>query len=143
MALAIVSERHVPPDRILLGGVRDLDPLEAERVAKSRMQVIPSARLPAASLPKGPLYVHIDVDVLNPELSPGVNFHGEGGLHPSELEEAVLTVIRGERVAALNIANYNPGRDMENRTLHIICDLIRCICANIPEYELHTTADSR
>ena len=128
MALAIVSERHVPEDRIVLAGVRDLDPLEEQRVSASAMTVVSSGKLTPPQIPPGPVYVHLDMDVLSPAVSPGVNFQVEGGLQVSELEDALRVVFAGTRVAALALVNYNPHRDPESRTLHITCDLVRLIC---------------
>jgi arginase len=143
MALAIASERFVPAERILLAGVRDLDPLEAERIAASPMQMIASAQLDAVNLPDRPLYLHIDLDVLNPAISPGANFQGSGGLELRDLEAAVGMVLNTGRVAAVGIANYNPSRDPEGRTLHIVCGLIRQISAGISKPKLRTVGDSR
>ena len=142
MALAIVSKRHVPEDRIVLAGVRDMDPLERQRVAASPMTVVPSGELSTVQLPGGPVYVHLDMDVLNPTISPGVNFHGEGGLQVTELENALRAVFGRTLVTAIALVNYNPDRDTEGRTLHIICGLIRLICKLADDRALHSAAHS-
>jgi arginase len=143
MSLAMVTARHVPEESVVLAGVRDLDPLEKIRVDNSRLTVVPSGRLDRTALPSGPVYVHLDLDVLDPAVSPGVNSQAPGGLSVVEVEEALRQVFGRTDVAALSIANYNPDRDGDSRTLHIICGLIRLICGFVSERGLRNGAHSR
>jgi arginase len=118
MALGIATERFVPEARTMLAGVRDLDPGERERVAGSRMRVIPWERpfaitnLPAAER----VYVHVDIDVVDPAVNPGVNFRGAGGLSFEQLEDALRAVRARNPLAAAALTNYNPERDVDFRT---------------------------
>ena len=143
MSLAIVTERYVPESLVVLAGVRDLDPLERVRVSQSAMTFVPSAKLRDVALPAGSVYVHLDLDVLDPAISPGVNFQSSGGLTAEELEDALDDVFRRADVRALAIANYNPHRDKENRTLHIAGELIRLICELAARHGLRNDAESR
>ena len=60
--------RPVPEDRIVLVGARDLDPPEVTYLdqAPIRRQV---TDLPVAELPDGPLYVYVDLDVIDAALA--------------------------------------------------------------------------
>jgi arginase len=73
------------------------------------------------------VYVHIDVDVLDPSISPGTNFQGSGGLSVESLIDAIACTFNRYRVAALTIANYNPEKDIDNRTRDIVVQLIHQI----------------
>ena len=118
MELPVATERFVPESRTVLAGVRDLDPGERERVAASRMRVIPWERpFAMTNLPDAErVYLHVDIDVVDPAVNPGVNFRGSGGLSFDQLETA-LRVVRGRYpVAAAALTNYNPERDVDFRT---------------------------
>ena len=68
----------IDPGRVTLWGVRDLDPEEAEAVA--------AAGLRRDSDPDGPAYVHLDLDVLDPEVM-SAQFPVPGGWTFEQLEQ--------------------------------------------------------
>ena len=70
------------------------------------------------------IYLHLDLDVLDPDISPGVNFSEPGGITPDQLFDAVKHVIATDKLGAVAIANFNPDRDRENRTLRIARRLV-------------------
>jgi arginase len=113
----------IPESNVLLVATRSLDPEERLRLEKSQIRVIGLADLPAAvnELAKRvtSAYVHLDLDVLDPAISPGVNFSAAGGLAPSELYAAIPAIASVLPIAAAAIANFNPDRDQEGRTLKI------------------------
>ena len=65
------------------------------------------------------IYLHLDLDVLDPQISPGVNFSEPGGIAPDQLFAVVKHVIATGRLGAAAIANFNPDRDQDDRTLVI------------------------
>jgi arginase family enzyme len=70
----------VPPDRVHLVGVRDLDPGERTEVE--------AAGLPRGLPEGGPVYVHLDVDVLDPDVLPA-QFPVPGGMSAEEVRAAL------------------------------------------------------
>ena len=127
MSLAKIAERCVPEERIVLAGFRDLDPGERVRLDASRVMQVPSGRFEDVNLPAGRVYLHIDMDVLDPAISPGVNFQAPGGLSEDELAAALAEVFGRSEVCAAAITNFNPAHDRESKTAHIIGRLIRNI----------------
>jgi arginase len=120
--------RPVPEANVLLVATRNLDPGEAIRLKQSAIGVIPLDGL-AGALARlrrrvGAVYVHLDLDVLDPGSSPGVNFSEPGGIAPQELYDAVRLVGASLPIAAAAIANFNPDRDREDRTLQIARRLV-------------------
>ena len=75
--------RPVPEERIVLAGSRDLDPPEVEYLASSRIRQCEVAGLGAAPLPDGPLYVHLDMDVISPDEAPGLRSPHRAARSPS------------------------------------------------------------
>jgi len=69
--------------RVLLVATRDLDPGEAARLNRSAVRLIGLEELRTAPLDAAAVYVHLDIDVLDPRISPGVNFSTPGGITPT------------------------------------------------------------
>jgi len=79
MSLALATKRFVSEKSVVLAGACDRDPGEMERV-RARLHYVPSG-IRQGNLPLSHLvYVHVDIDVLDPSISPGVNFQGAGGM---------------------------------------------------------------
>jgi arginase family enzyme len=63
---------------------------------------------------EAPLYISLDLDVLDPAFAPGVSHHEPGGLSVRD----VLDVLAGITVPVVgaDIVEYNPVRDHGERT---------------------------
>ena len=102
--------RPVPEDRIVLAGARDLDPPEVTYLAGAQITRREVAGLSAAGLPDGPLYVHVDLDVINGAGLPGLRFPAPGGPDAAQLADALRVLLATGRVAALGVAcSWHPG----------------------------------
>ncbi len=75
----------------------------------------------------GPLYVSIDLDVLDPAFAPGVSHHEPGGLSVRE----VLRLVQGLRVPVVgaDIVELNPHRDLVGCTAMVAAKLLKEITA--------------
>ena len=93
----------VPEPEIALVGARDLDPPEADYLAGAQIRQLPVAGPAAAALPAGPLYLHLDLDVIDPAAVPGLLFPAPGGPAPREVMAALARVLATGRVAAVGI----------------------------------------
>ena len=103
--------RAVPEDRIVLAGARDLDPPEVQYLAGAAIRRRQVTDLAVADLPDGPLYVHLDVDVLDPGGLPGLILPVSGGQDPDQVSRALLMLRATGRVAAVGIAcTWHPGQ---------------------------------
>ena len=103
--------RAVPEDRIVLAGARDLDPPEVQYLAGAAIRRRQVTDLTEADLPDGPLYVHLDVDVLDPGGLPGLILPVSGGPGPDEVGRALRMLRATGRVAAVGIAcTWHPGQ---------------------------------
>ncbi len=75
----------------------------------------------------GEVYVHLDLDVLDPMYASGVNFPTPEGLSLGDVE-ASLGLIRDRfRIRAASLTAYDPTRDEEDRTLHTALRLIQVL----------------
>ena len=120
--------KPVPEENVVLAATRSLDPLEKIRLQGSKITRATLAEVPRAvellASRVQNIYLHLDLDVLDPSISPGVNFSEPGGISPAQLFEAVGHVLETRKLAAVTIANFNPDRDRDHRTRDIALQLI-------------------
>ncbi len=102
--------RPVPEDRVLLVGARDLDPPEVSYLAAAAIRTGEVAGLDPAGLPTGPLYLHLDADVIDPAEIPGLRFPAPGGPGRDGVTAALRVLLGTGRVAAVGLAcTWRPG----------------------------------
>jgi arginase len=104
--------RSVAEDRVLLVGARDLDPPEAAYLAAARIGRAEVTGLTPAALPGGPLYVHLDLDVIDPADVPGLRYPAPGGPSAPQVTAALAALLATRRVTAIGIAcTWRPGHN--------------------------------
>lgn len=96
--------RPVPESRIVLVDARDTDPGEHVLLDRSAVRRAQVANLDTTALPDGEFYLHVDVDVCNPEEVPELLYPAPGGPAVTEVIAAVRRLAATGRVAAVGIA---------------------------------------
>jgi len=108
----------VATDRILIAGVRDLDEQEAALLRSTNARVITAKELAAGSFSSAVarlaakcshLCLHVDLDVLDPDLVPSASTPSANGLSIEALAAAMTTVYETGAVATTCITSLNPG----------------------------------
>ena len=118
---------RLEPDQIILAGVRDLDPAEAGIIEEEKITCIKAAAmadhaglLAEKILDRGdhPVYIHIDLDVLDPVSYPYVRHPEACGLAIETLHRVLAQVRRQCRVAGLGLMEFSlePFEQMSNAT---------------------------
>jgi arginase len=108
--------RAVPERRITLVGARDLDPPEAAYLAGAQIRQARVEELDTGDLPAGPLYLHVDLDVVDPAELPGLRYPAPGGPGPARVAGALRAALGTGRVAAVGLAcTWYPGRSAAAR----------------------------
>ena len=98
----------VPEDQIALVGARDLDPPEVTYLAAAAIRQRTVTDL--TDLPAGPLYLHLDLDVIDPAALPGMRYPASGGPGIDTVTAAVGQLLASGAVAALGLACvWQPG----------------------------------
>jgi arginase len=118
--------RTLPAGRILLAGARDLSDAERRSHAESGMLLAPGAQVRGggwdAALARlaeagvGRVYLHLDLDVLDPDaVAPANTFAAPGGLTGGELLGAIDAVLARFPLAGAALASWDPSVDREGR----------------------------
>jgi arginase len=114
----------------LVLGVRDLDPAERQRFKRSAIKVVEwhegrshgdaAASLDVLAEHVQEVYLHIDMDALDPQVAPGiVDYPVPGGLSLEDLQAAIAGVAARFQVRGATLATYNPGCDENDKTLRV------------------------
>jgi len=82
--------------------------------------------LPQVSFPEGtPVYLTVDMDVLDPSEFPGTGTQEAGGVRFAELLAALRDVLARFRVVALDNVELSPPLDPTGRSTALACKLLR------------------
>jgi arginase len=90
--------------RVLLCDARDVDPGERELLAASGIARCRAEEVNAARIPDGPLYLHLDLDVVDPREVAGLLYPAPGGPGAGAVARAIETVMATGRVVAVGAA---------------------------------------
>lgn len=130
MAAGVPGFRPVAEENVVLAGAREIEPAERNRLSASEVAVVEADGIRREGLRAFEevldelrarverVYVHLDLDVLDPEEVGRANeFAPAEGLSARELEAAVEMVRQRFTVAAAGIASYDPAFDGYGRVL--------------------------
>ncbi|MFX1546049.1 MAG: arginase family protein [Promethearchaeota archaeon] len=126
----IENMRPIQESQTLHIGVRDLDPKERELLESTEVLVLDADTLKKTGIQKNlqhwltqlssqtqEVYLHIDIDVIDPSEAPGVDFPTPEGLSLDEMEEAIKLIKENFQIKAAALTAYNPENDVDNKTL--------------------------
>ncbi|MFG1685036.1 arginase family protein [Nonomuraea sp. NPDC049269] len=95
----------------------------------SAIGVEKSSRRQGGGIEEKVVYLHIDLDVLDPEMFGSVGTPAPGGLRPDQLLELVGALAERFEVAGLGIVEYEPARQEDQELLAPLVDRLVRICA--------------
>lgn len=119
----IMEERRAK--RLIQVGIRTLNGHQREQAARFGVEIIEMRNLPALKRMKvsGPVYISLDMDVLDPAFAPGISHREPGGMSVREAL-AHLHAISGSIVAA-DLVEFNPAQDISNITAIVAAKLLK------------------
>jgi arginase len=116
----------------VLAGARDLDPPERDALTASQVRRVPAD--PAAitdaldRLGRTPVYLHLDVDVIDSAQLPGLRFPAGPGPSLSQIEDCLAAVGAAADVTAACIAcAWLPDRVSDQATRETVARLARAL----------------
>jgi arginase len=133
----------LPEDRVLHLGARDLDPLEKGLLDESGVTVLSANRLNSEGVEAvlSPaldrlrtrvkrVYIHIDLDVIDPHEAPANEFAPPGGLNVNQVIKAIQAIRDRFPITSAGLASYDPEQDRDGRALRAGFRLIEALVAN-------------
>lgn len=130
----------IPEENVLLVGVRDLDPEEHSSLENSRVLTLPVSTINEKGVKDALtssledmrsrvscVYLHLDIDALDPRCAPAVDFPVPAGLSVEDVEEIILMISRNLDIEAAALTAFNPEKDVEDRTLEAGMSLLDTI----------------
>jgi arginase len=126
----------VESSRLALVGVRSLDGAERELLGELDAQVYTMSDIDRLTVERvmhealehvdgdGFVHVSLDLDVLDPEVAPGVGTPVRGGLSYREAHLAMELLSESGIVGSLEVVEVNPILDRENETAKLAVELV-------------------
>ena len=126
----------VEPSRVALVGLRSLDTRERERIRELGIRAYTMSDIDRIGIERairesltqiaGPGFVHVslDMDVLDPEVAPGVGTPVRGGLSYREAHLALELVAESGLAGSFEVVEVNPILDRANATAALAVELV-------------------
>jgi len=126
--------RPVDEANVVLVGARDLDPPEQERLERSGVRWVRSGEpldpaLDALAERAPGVYLHVDLDVLDPSAGQANRYASPGGPTAAELAAAVAEVASRFTIRAAAITAYEPVYDPEGKVVEAAASVAKQIAA--------------
>lgn len=115
--------------RLVQVGIRTMNATQRQVADQFKVEIITAGeyaagrRLTDVAPIQGPVYLSLDLDVLDPAFAPGVSHHEPGGLSVRDVISIVQT-LPGQLVSA-DIVELNPTRDLQDVTARVAAKLLK------------------
>lgn len=131
LCASVAGFTPVPDENVILIGARSLDEGEQDLLEASGIAVISAdeapARVPAELRSLGQrvegVYMHIDLDVLDPSVGMANAFATAGGLSEADLLGIVGSVLTACPVRVVGLASYDPSTDEEGAVCGVAMEI--------------------
>jgi arginase len=133
------------PQNVCLLGVRSYEPEEAAILEHLKVKVITMDEINETGIEAAwqqavawvtrntsGYGISIDLDVMDPKDSPGVGSPEANGIRKEDLLKVITTARGDAALLALEVAEFNPYLDQNNKTLALISELICAILGTSP-----------
>jgi arginase len=111
------------PAQILICGARDLDPDERHLIEVNSVRLVEPDRV-ADMVRDRPLFVHVDLDVLDPSVIPGLAFPAPGGVDEDWLAELLSVVAESADVIGCQITSLT-APELAGRVAGAVAPIVR------------------
>jgi agmatinase len=118
-------------DRLVSLGIRAATPHLREQADRFGVEIINAGRdwRPAVSSLQPPIYLSLDLDILDPAFAPGISHHEPGGLSTREVLDIIHSLPHPP--VGADIVELNPDRDHNGVTAMVAAKLLKEILAGM------------
>ncbi len=136
LAATIPGFEPVSASLAAIAAARDLDPAEVEHIAGWGLTSLPveTLRQPAGlaaaerfAARARRLYVHVDLDALDPSALVANHLAVDGGLTVGELGAAIAAAGRGAPIAGIGFASYAPECDRDDEGPGVVTEILTAV----------------
>jgi len=112
-------------------GIRTLTQHQREQAAKYQVNIIEMKdfNMDFISALEGPLYISLDIDVLDPAFAPGISHYEPGGMSSRQLLDILLNIKLP--IIGADLVEYNPVRDHHDMTAMLAFKLMKELIAKM------------
>ena len=117
--------------RLVQVGIRTLSQHQREQADRFGVEVIEMRAYSPNKIPdfKGPLYLSLDMDALDPAFAPGISHHEPGGFSSRQVIEIIQSI--KAPLAGADLVEYNPERDIHGMTAAVCAKFLKEIAARM------------
>ena len=134
----VCEGNYLKPENILFFGTHALDSLEEKLMHERNMRLVYMEEIREKGIEQciqtvvdffkdKELYVSCDIDSMDPKIAPGVSIPEEGGLFDCDVYQLLEALFTKCNVIGMDVVEYNPRTDLDNRTLQIERNLFNLI----------------
>jgi arginase len=127
----LLESLDVPPmaqEKIILTDGRDLDPGEIEMVADSGItHLLNPLELLDYPFRDGPIWIHFDTDVLNPDDSPAQNYLAPGGPKAEEMVRVFEHIRDTGLIQAVSLSSWAPDLPGAEKSAQVSLELLETL----------------
>lgn len=138
-----IGNKYNYSNTVIVGG-RDIDELEkvnlenagvkifsTEDIHEQGMKNVMKEAIKIASNGTNGIHISYDLDVIDPKIAPGVSVPAKNGINLEEAYEAVDEIIKYEEIIkSIDLVEYNPKFDIEDKTKKIAINMLEKIINN-------------
>jgi arginase len=123
--------------RSVLIGIRDLDEPERKMINDSGITAftmrdidhlglgrVTDLALGAVGSDVSGIHLSFDLDVMDPDIAPGVSTPARGGLNYREVKLALTLLAESQLIRSIDICELNPAFDIQNRSAELAVELV-------------------
>ncbi|MGR8999353.1 MAG: arginase [Gammaproteobacteria bacterium] len=135
LAAMYPGSTFIKPENLILIGVRNYENEEYDLLKRATVEIVFASQIKEfaqtlikaidkLSLTCQVIGISIDLDFIDPEDAPGVETPAQGGIKAGELIEALSLINRHPKICGLEISEFNPENDSNNKTLFLMKAII-------------------
>jgi arginase len=140
MLLGVSGFKALADERIVILGARDVDMAEREALEQTSINCIGGDELldirTESAINKmtdlsSRAYIHLDVDVHNPDEAPANSYQPTGGPSVVDVRKVCCSITKAMPLAGITVASYDPEYDPTGITSRVIIETVTCILSKL------------